>query len=215
MHNIMQIGTSTDLEYQQAHAFSIYLVQPLLATSLALLSFNWQAFVFFNTGWEVSSMQTANPFFPLCCRFPSSVFVGDTYTYFAGMTMAVVGILGHFRFVSSHLTSLLPSGSWMVVFSCFIFVVFLHYKLSSQLTRCVSTNSISVKHFWYSLLHKFWTSCFRSLRFSLVPKPHTGYTLLHSKQTKHEKNIYELMHIPFLFSQLAGIVPCPRHRLPK
>ncbi|KAL8464554.1 hypothetical protein ACS0TY_034176 [Phlomoides rotata] len=66
MHNIMQIGTSTDLEYQQAHAFSIYLVQPLLATSLALLTFNW---------------------------FPSSVFVGDTYTYFAGMTMVVVGIL--------------------------------------------------------------------------------------------------------------------------
>ncbi|KAA8521838.1 hypothetical protein F0562_012540 [Nyssa sinensis] len=48
---------------------SIYLVQPLLATSLALLSYNW---------------------------YPSSVFVGDTYTYFAGMTMAVVGILGHF-----------------------------------------------------------------------------------------------------------------------
>jgi len=32
-------------------------------------------------------------------RYPSSVFVGDTYTYFAGMTMAVVGILGHFRCV--------------------------------------------------------------------------------------------------------------------
>nr|GMC80094.1 UDP-N-acetylglucosamine--dolichyl-phosphate N-acetylglucosaminephosphotransferase [Ipomoea batatas] len=29
-------------------------------------------------------------------RYPSSVFVGDTFTYFAGMTMAVVGILGHF-----------------------------------------------------------------------------------------------------------------------
>ncbi|CAL5435075.1 unnamed protein product [Camellia sinensis] len=28
--------------------------------------------------------------------YPSSVFVGDTYTYFAGMTMAVAGILGHF-----------------------------------------------------------------------------------------------------------------------
>ncbi|KAI3446516.1 hypothetical protein Pfo_003181 [Paulownia fortunei] len=69
IHNIMQIGASTDLEYKQAHAFSIYLVQPLLATSLALLSYNW---------------------------YPSSVFVGDTYTYFAGMTMAVVGILGHF-----------------------------------------------------------------------------------------------------------------------
>ncbi|KAK7355217.1 hypothetical protein VNO80_14467 [Phaseolus coccineus] len=69
IHNIMQIGASTDPEYKQAHAFSIYLVQPLLATSLALLSYNW---------------------------YPSSVFVGDTYTYFAGMTMAVIGILGHF-----------------------------------------------------------------------------------------------------------------------
>ncbi|KAG8372027.1 hypothetical protein BUALT_Bualt12G0024000 [Buddleja alternifolia] len=73
IHNVMQIGASTDPEYKQAHAFSIYLVQPLLATSLALLSFNW---------------------------YPSSVFVGDTYTYFAGMTMAVAGILGHFRCVS-------------------------------------------------------------------------------------------------------------------
>ncbi|EOY09110.1 PREDICTED: UDP-N-acetylglucosamine--dolichyl-phosphate N-acetylglucosaminephosphotransferase [Theobroma cacao] len=69
IHNIMQIGASSDPEYKQAHAFSIYLVQPLLATSLALLSYNW---------------------------YPSSVFVGDTYTYFAGMTMAVVGILGHY-----------------------------------------------------------------------------------------------------------------------
>ncbi|KAH6832606.1 UDP-glcnac-adolichol phosphate glcnac-1-p-transferase [Perilla frutescens var. hirtella] len=69
MHNVVQIGTSADPEYKQAHAFSIYLTQPLLATSLALLSYNW---------------------------YPSSVFVGDTYTYFAGMTMAVAGILGHF-----------------------------------------------------------------------------------------------------------------------
>ncbi|XP_077240165.1 uncharacterized protein LOC143881064 [Tasmannia lanceolata] len=69
VHNVMQIGASTDPEYKQAHAFSIYLVQPLLATSLALFSYNW---------------------------YPSSVFVGDTYTYFAGMAMAVVGILGHF-----------------------------------------------------------------------------------------------------------------------
>lgn len=41
IHNIMQIGASTDPEYKQAHAFSIYLVQPLLATSLGLLAFNW------------------------------------------------------------------------------------------------------------------------------------------------------------------------------
>ncbi|KAL6565231.1 hypothetical protein OROGR_002182 [Orobanche gracilis] len=69
IHNIMQIGASIDPEYKLTHVFSIHLVQPLLATSLALFSYNW---------------------------YPSSVFVGDTYTYFAGMTMAVVGILGHF-----------------------------------------------------------------------------------------------------------------------
>ncbi|KAK3002065.1 hypothetical protein RJ639_020435, partial [Escallonia herrerae] len=69
IHNVMQIGASTNPEHKQAHAFSVYLTQPLLATSLGLLSYNW---------------------------YPSSVFVGDTYTYFAGMTMAVVGILGHF-----------------------------------------------------------------------------------------------------------------------
>lgn len=34
-------------------------------------------------------------------RFPSQVFVGDTFTYFAGMTFAVVGILGHFRLVGA------------------------------------------------------------------------------------------------------------------
>ena len=28
--------------------------------------------------------------------YPSKVFVGDSYTYFAGMTFAVAGILGHF-----------------------------------------------------------------------------------------------------------------------
>ncbi|RXH81018.1 hypothetical protein DVH24_004932 [Malus domestica] len=69
IHNIMQIGASADSEYKMAHAFSIYLVQPLLATSLGLFAYNW---------------------------YPSSAFVGDTYTYFAGMTMAVAGILGHF-----------------------------------------------------------------------------------------------------------------------
>lgn len=41
IHNIMQIGVSPNHETKQAHAFSIYLVQPLLATSLALLSYNW------------------------------------------------------------------------------------------------------------------------------------------------------------------------------
>ena len=39
-------------------------------------------------------------------RYPSSVFVGDTYTVFAGMTMAVVGILGHFRYYMEAINSI-------------------------------------------------------------------------------------------------------------
>ncbi|OAP05099.1 hypothetical protein AXX17_AT3G41090 [Arabidopsis thaliana] len=66
----MQIGASVDPEYHHARTFSIFLNQPLMATSLAMLAYNW---------------------------YPSSVFVGDTYTVFAGTTLAVVGILGHFR----------------------------------------------------------------------------------------------------------------------
>lgn len=34
--------------------------------------------------------------FCLKCRYPSEVFVGDTFTYFAGMVFAVAGIMGHF-----------------------------------------------------------------------------------------------------------------------
>ncbi|XP_017025994.1 UDP-N-acetylglucosamine--dolichyl-phosphate N-acetylglucosaminephosphotransferase [Drosophila kikkawai] len=52
-----------------SHIFSIYFMLPFLATTLALWKFN---------------------------QYPSQVFVGDTYCYFAGMTFAVVGILGHF-----------------------------------------------------------------------------------------------------------------------
>jgi len=48
---------------------SIFLILPFIATSSALLYYNW---------------------------YPSRVFVGDTYTYFAGMALAVVGITGHF-----------------------------------------------------------------------------------------------------------------------
>lgn len=53
----------------EAHAFSLTFMIPFLAVSLALLRFNW---------------------------YPSKVFVGDTFCYFAGMTFAVVAILGHF-----------------------------------------------------------------------------------------------------------------------
>lgn len=52
-----------------SHLFSIYFLLPFIGASLALLWHNW---------------------------YPSKVFVGDTYCYFAGMVFAVVGILGHF-----------------------------------------------------------------------------------------------------------------------
>jgi UDP-N-acetylglucosamine--dolichyl-phosphate N-acetylglucosaminephosphotransferase len=51
------------------HRFSLYFLLPFLATSLPLLWYNW---------------------------YPSKVFVGDTFCYFSGMTLAVVAILGHF-----------------------------------------------------------------------------------------------------------------------
>jgi len=53
----------------QTHVFSFCLMLPFFAVSLALFLRN---------------------------RYPAQVFVGDTYCYFAGMTFAVVGILGHF-----------------------------------------------------------------------------------------------------------------------
>ncbi|KAL6058251.1 UDP-N-acetylglucosamine--dolichyl-phosphate N-acetylglucosaminephosphotransferase [Balamuthia mandrillaris] len=56
-------------ESRESHLFSLYFITPFLATSLPLFYFNW---------------------------YPSWVFVGDTFCYFAGMTFAVVGILGHF-----------------------------------------------------------------------------------------------------------------------
>lgn len=52
-----------------SHLFSLYMLLPFIGVSLALWCHNW---------------------------YPSKVFVGDTYCYFAGMVFAVVGILGHF-----------------------------------------------------------------------------------------------------------------------
>lgn len=53
----------------ESHMLSAYFTLPFLAVSLALLWHNW---------------------------WPAKVFVGDTYCYFAGMTFATIGILGHF-----------------------------------------------------------------------------------------------------------------------
>ncbi|KAF0468864.1 UDP-N-acetylglucosamine-dolichyl-phosphate N-acetylglucosaminephosphotransferase [Gigaspora margarita] len=53
----------------EAHLFSLYFILPFIGVSLGLIMHNW---------------------------YPSRVFVGDTYCYFAGMTFTVVGILAHF-----------------------------------------------------------------------------------------------------------------------
>ncbi|XP_034097482.1 UDP-N-acetylglucosamine--dolichyl-phosphate N-acetylglucosaminephosphotransferase isoform X1 [Drosophila albomicans] len=66
LFNFIELSLGHQVE---SHQFSIHFMLPFLATSLALWKFN---------------------------RYPSQVFVGDTYCYFAGMTFAVVGILGHF-----------------------------------------------------------------------------------------------------------------------
>ncbi|XP_050077803.1 UDP-N-acetylglucosamine--dolichyl-phosphate N-acetylglucosaminephosphotransferase [Anopheles maculipalpis] len=55
--------------YSDAHEFSLYIMLPYIGATLALWRYN---------------------------RYPSQVFVGDTFNYLSGMTFAVVGILGHF-----------------------------------------------------------------------------------------------------------------------
>ncbi|KAF0696242.1 Aste57867_13000 [Aphanomyces stellatus] len=65
--NLTQILRDHDgLHY---HLFSLVIMIPFLFTTLGLLHHNW---------------------------YPSRVFVGDTFCYYAGMTFAVAGILGHF-----------------------------------------------------------------------------------------------------------------------
>ncbi|NWI69048.1 GPT acetylglucosaminephosphotransferase, partial [Todus mexicanus] len=56
-------------DYRDDHIFSLYFMIPFFFTTLGLFYHNW---------------------------YPSRAFVGDTFCYFAGMTFAVVGILGHF-----------------------------------------------------------------------------------------------------------------------
>jgi UDP-N-acetylglucosamine--dolichyl-phosphate N-acetylglucosaminephosphotransferase len=67
VHNFVEIGNSS--QNADNHLFSVMLLLPFCGVSLGLLKYNW-------------------------C--PAQVFVGDTFCYFAGMTFAVVGILGHF-----------------------------------------------------------------------------------------------------------------------
>eukprot|EP01069_Polyplicarium_translucidae_P006256 Polyplicarium_translucidae@DN2930_c0_g1_i1.p1 len=70
LHNLLELfrlsGDGDGLKSH--HLFSLLLSLPFFSCNLALLTFNW---------------------------YPSRVFVGDSFTYFAGTYFSVVGILGH------------------------------------------------------------------------------------------------------------------------
>lgn len=67
LHNFIEIRSQSLT--QDNHLFSAMIILSFVGVTLGLLRHNW---------------------------YPASVFVGDTFCYFAGMTFAVVGILGHF-----------------------------------------------------------------------------------------------------------------------
>jgi len=68
VNNAIQLYRWPEGPLHDNNLFSLYLMVPFFFCSLALLRHNW---------------------------YPSKVFVGDTYCYFAGMTFAVSAILGH------------------------------------------------------------------------------------------------------------------------
>jgi len=67
LHNLIEIKHGSYA--RENHLFSAMIMLSFIGVTMALLKHNW---------------------------YPASVFVGDTFCYFAGMTFAVVGILGHF-----------------------------------------------------------------------------------------------------------------------
>lgn len=70
LHNLAQLaGDGGGPERRAAHEQSLALVAPLAAVTAGLLCFN---------------------------SYPAAVFVGDTFTLFAGMALACAGVLGHY-----------------------------------------------------------------------------------------------------------------------
>jgi len=72
----------------QNHYFSLTIMIPFIATTLALTSHNW---------------------------FPAKVFVGDVFPYYAGMTFAATAVLGHY---SRSLLLLLIPQVFNFLYSC-------------------------------------------------------------------------------------------------
>lgn len=73
IHNTLNMSPSLPKDNMELlrvhHAFSLHMILPFIAVTLGLLSHNW---------------------------YPSRVFVGDTFCYFAGMTFAMASILGQY-----------------------------------------------------------------------------------------------------------------------
>ena len=70
VHNLLQLRhVRDDPAMTTQHVLTLMLLIPFVGVSLALWKFN---------------------------KYPSRVFVGDSYTYFAGMTLAVAGITGSY-----------------------------------------------------------------------------------------------------------------------
>jgi UDP-N-acetylglucosamine--dolichyl-phosphate N-acetylglucosaminephosphotransferase len=69
INNLIQILYSPFEEGREANLMSLYFLLPFVGVTVGYLLHNW---------------------------YPSKAFGGDTYAYFAGMTFAVVGILGGF-----------------------------------------------------------------------------------------------------------------------
>ncbi|KAI8618423.1 hypothetical protein BC830DRAFT_1061412 [Chytriomyces sp. MP71] len=69
LNNLLIVCTTEYAVQRERHLFSLYLLLPFLGVTVGYLRHNW---------------------------YPAKCFGGDTYVYFAGMTFAVVGILGVF-----------------------------------------------------------------------------------------------------------------------
>ncbi|KAJ3140907.1 tunicamycin resistance protein [Physocladia obscura] len=69
LNSLYQIFTTQYQTTKEAHSISVYFLMPFLGVTIGYLRHNW---------------------------YPARCFGGDTYVYFAGMTFAVVGILGRF-----------------------------------------------------------------------------------------------------------------------
>lgn len=69
VNNMISIYFYSDSLPVQNHLFSLFIIIPLFFVSLPLAYYNW---------------------------YPANVFVGDTFCYFSGMTIAVAGVMGHF-----------------------------------------------------------------------------------------------------------------------